>query len=259
MSDVQRQPELLPAPFSEWFAARGWSLRPHQRGLLESALQGRGGLVIAPTGGGKTLAGFLPSLVDLSRRPPRQHATLHTLYISPLKALAADVARNLMMPVGEMGLQISIDVRTGDTLQSRRTRQRARPPDIMLTTPEQLALLIASEHAEVFFRDLQAVIVDEIHAIASTKRGDMLALALSSVRTWAPKARFVGLSATVRDPAALATWLGEDTPVILYQGGAKANLEVLDSEQRSPWAGHSGRHLAHEVVFRTVLWLHAAL
>jgi ATP-dependent Lhr-like helicase len=250
MPDDQRQLDLLPAPFSEWFASRGWSLRPHQRGLLESASKGQGGLVIAPTGGGKTLAGFLPSLVNLAGRPPRQHATLHTLYISPLKALAADVARNLMTPVAEMDLPVSIDVRTGDTSQSRRTRQRAKPPDILLTTPEQLALMLASEHAHVYFRDLEAVIVDEIHAIASTKRGDMLALAMSSIRTWAPKARFVGLSATVRDPQALAIWLGKDTPIIHHQGGAEANLEVLDSEQRIPWAGHSGRHLAHEVYER---------
>jgi ATP-dependent Lhr-like helicase len=247
MADDQSPQTLLPAPFDGWFAERKWSLRPHQRGLLEAAQAGKGGLVIAPTGGGKTLAGFLPSLVDLAKRPPRKYATLHTLYVSPLKALAADVARNLMTPVEEMGLPISIDVRTGDTSQSRRTRQRAKPPDILLTTPEQLALLIASEHAEVFFRDLEAVIVDEIHAIAATKRGDMLALAMSSIKGWAPRARFVGLSATVRDPQQLADWLGADTPIIRHQGGAKANLGILESEARIPWAGHSGSHQVHEV------------
>ena len=250
MADDPHNLPVLPAPFAQWFAARGWSLRPHQQALLGAANQGRGGLVIAPTGGGKTLAGFLPSLTELAGRPPRQHPTLHTLYISPLKALAADVARNLATPVSEMSLPITIDVRTGDTSPSRRQRQRSKPPDILLTTPEQLALLIASEHAKVFFQDLQAVIIDEVHAIAATKRGDLLALCLATLRRWAPTARHVGLSATVRDPVALARWLGPDTPIIRHVGGAEAHIDVLDSEQRIPWSGHSGRHNIPEVYER---------
>ena len=250
MADDQHTLPVLPAPFAEWFAARGWSLRPHQEALLAAANEGRGGLVIAPTGGGKTLAGFLPSLIDLSGQPPRRHPALHTLYISPLKALAADVARNLSTPVGEMRLPITIDVRTGDTSPSRRQRQRAKPPDILLTTPEQLALLIASEHANVFFQDLRAVIIDEVHAIAATKRGDLLGLCLATLRRWAPQARHVGLSATVRDPIALARWLGPDTPILRYVGGAEAHIDVLDSERRIPWSGHSGRHNVPEVYER---------
>ncbi|HEV7694630.1 MAG TPA: ligase-associated DNA damage response DEXH box helicase [Hyphomonadaceae bacterium] len=249
--DVKLQTALptptLPGPFSDWFASRGWSLRPHQAGLIETAVHGQGGLVIAPTGGGKTLAGFLPSLIDLAQTPPRDHPALHTLYISPLKALATDVARNLAQPVSEMGLGITLETRTGDTPQSRRTRQRAKPPDILLTTPEQLALLVASEHAGRFFGDLKAVIVDEVHAIAQSKRGDLLALCLATLRTWAPKARHVGLSATVRDPDALARWLGPGTPIIRHMGGAKANISVLDSEARIPWSGHTGRHNIREV------------
>jgi ATP-dependent Lhr-like helicase len=250
MPDDQRNLPVLPAPFAEWFEQRGWSLRPHQAGLLQAAAAGRGGLVIAPTGGGKTLAGFLPSLIDLAGQPPRERPALHTLYISPLKALAADVARNLETPVAEMKLPISIDVRTGDTSPSRRQRQRAKPPDILLTTPEQLALLVASEHAKVFFQDLRAVVVDEVHAIAATKRGDLLALCLATLRRWAPEARHVGLSATVRDPDALARWLGPDTPIIRHAGGAEAHIDVLDSEQRIPWSGHSGRHNIPEVYER---------
>jgi ATP-dependent Lhr-like helicase len=237
----------LPAPFAQWFASRGWSLRPHQAGLIETASRGQGGLVIAPTGGGKTLAGFLPSLIELSQMPPRDMPALHTLYISPLKALATDVARNLTQPVAEMGLGVTLETRTGDTSQSRRTRQRAKPPDILLTTPEQLALLVASEHAGRFFADLRAVIVDEVHAIAQSKRGDLLALCLATLRTWAPSARHIGLSATVRDPDALARWLGPGTPIIRHGGGAKANISVLDSEARIPWSGHTGRHNIREV------------
>ncbi len=247
MADDQKALSLLPPRFAEWFGMRGWELRSHQAGLIESARRGVGGLVIAPTGGGKTLAGFLPSLIELAGTPPRVHPALHTLYVSPLKALATDVARNLMRPVEEMQLDITLDTRTGDTPQSRRQRQRAKPPDILLTTPEQLALLIASEHAGRFFGDLRAVIVDEVHAIAQTKRGDLLALALAAIRQWAPTARHIGLSATVRDPDELARWLGPDTPIIRHQGGAQANIDVLDSEARIPWSGHSGRHNIKEV------------
>ena len=208
MADDPKPPSLLPARFADWFATRGWNLRPHQADLIDAARRGQGGLVIAPTGGGKTLAGFLPSLIELAETPPRVHPALHTLYVSPLKALATDVARNLGRPVEEMQLDISMDTRTGDTPASRRQRQRAKPPDILLTTPEQLALLVASEHAQRFFCDLRAVIVDEVHAIANTKRGDLLALGLATLRVWAPAARHIGLSATVRDPEALSRWLG---------------------------------------------------
>ena len=239
---------LLPDKFVSWFKDRNWSLRPHQAGLLQAAKAKRGGLVIAPTGGGKTLAGFLPSLSDLHENGGGKG--LHTLYISPLKALATDVARNLEAPIAEMGLDIRAETRTGDTPQHKRQRQRAYPPDILLTTPEQMSLLIASDHANHFFADLKAVIVDEIHAIAATKRGDLLALALAAVRQWAPQARHVGLSATVKSPDDLARWLGEGTDIIKMEGGAEAHLQVLDSRERIPWAGHSGRHAVQEVYER---------
>ena len=136
-------------------------------------------LLIAPTGAGKTLAGFLPTLVELSEGRERSAATgklrsighdlrrdggLHTLYISPLKALAVDIARNLEQPVAEMGLPIRIETRTGDTPASKRQRQRRDPPDILLTTPEQLALILASPDAPYLFGSLRRVVLDELHA-----------------------------------------------------------------------------------------------
>jgi ATP-dependent Lhr-like helicase len=237
--------------FAGWFAARGWTLREHQKQLLARAMAGRSSLLIAPTGAGKTLAGFLPSLVELAEiapRPQRAHK-LHTLYISPLKALAGDVLRNLTTPCAEMGLQLRIETRTGDTPPSKRQRQRANPPDILLTTPEQLCLLIASAHAHVFFADLRAVIIDEIHALAATKRGDLTALALARLQTWAPTHRRIGLSATVADPAALADWLAptQNDIVVTAPGGAEPIVDVLDSGERIPWAGHTGRHAMGEV------------
>jgi ATP-dependent Lhr-like helicase len=233
-----------------WFASRGWAPRPHQVELVRRAEAGLSTLLIAPTGGGKTLAGFLPSLIALAPRAEagvRRPHRLHTLYISPLKALTTDVARNLMAPVAEMKLGLRIETRTGDTPPSKRQRQRAHPPDILLTTPEQLCLLIASEHARVFFEDLEAVIVDEIHALAPTKRGDLLALALARLARWAPKHRRVGLSATVADEEGLARWLAGGGAILRAAPGAAPIVDVLDSDARIPWAGHTARHAMPEV------------
>jgi ATP-dependent Lhr-like helicase len=243
---------LLPDRFSAWFADRGWAPRAHQLAMVEKARQGRHALLIAPTGGGKTLAGFLPSLVELSQRPPANTARgLHTLYISPLKALAVDVERNLMAPILQMGLPIVAESRTGDTGVSRRQRQRVKPPDILLTTPEQLALFCAWEGARAYFEDLSCVIIDEIHAIHASKRGDLLALDLARLQSFAPNLRRVGLSATVDDPDVIRRWLGvrggEDIDLVRGPGGAAPIVDMLLSEGRVPWAGHTAQHAMPEV------------
>jgi ATP-dependent helicase Lhr and Lhr-like helicase len=187
----------LPEPFARWFAERGWRPRPHQLALLKAAEERRSTLLIAPTGAGKTLAGFLPSLVHLTqRRAEKKGAGLHTLYISPLKALAVDVARNVMAPIAEMGLAVRTETRTGDTPVSRRQRQRTRPPDILMTTPEQLALLLSHSDCGHLFADLDTVILDELHALSPTKRGDLLALDIARLRTLAPGLLTFGLAAT---------------------------------------------------------------
>lgn len=242
----------LPPRFQQWFADRGWSPRAHQLAMLEKAREGRGALLIAPTGGGKTLAGFLPSLIELAERPPRNApAGVHTLYISPLKALAVDVERNLLTPIREMGLPIVAESRTGDTGEGRKARQRVRPPDILLTTPEQLALFCAWEGAREFFADLSCVIIDEAHAIWPSKRGDLLALGLARLQQFAPRMRRVGLSATVDDPDLVRTWLGVDgkdsIDLVLGSGGAQPVVEVLVSGGRVPWAGHTAEHAMAEV------------
>src|SRR5580658_7421790 len=171
--------------FLRWFADRGWSPREHQLALLEKARADRSALLIAPTGAGKTLAGFLPTLVELSAgggtfastgRGVTRSRGLHTLYISPLKALAVDIARNLEAPIAEMGLPIKVETRTGDTPVSRRQRQRRYPPDILLSTPEQLALLLSSDDAPFLFSSLKRIVLDELHALVTSKRGDLLSL-----------------------------------------------------------------------------------
>ena len=253
--------DALPPRFSDWFASRGWAPRPHQLAMIEKGRQGRDALLIAPTGGGKTLAGFLPSLIELSERAPRNTpAGVHTLYISPLKALAVDIERNLATPIREMGLKIVAESRTGDTGEARKQRQRLRPPDILLTTPEQLALFCAWEGARDYFADLSCVIIDEAHAIWPSKRGDLLALGLARLQRFAPNMRRVGLSATVDDPDLVRRWLGMNKPppvgealpdhtvdLVLGSGGAQPIVEVLVSGGKVPWAGHTAEHAMAEV------------
>ncbi|MFH0300933.1 ligase-associated DNA damage response DEXH box helicase [Bradyrhizobium sp. 31Argb] len=299
--------------FQKWFAARGWSPREHQLALLAKARENRSALLIAPTGAGKTLAGFLPTLVELSagahlplkgggRRvqrdgwgsatsteqaadphpspPPfrgrelkqlaseesarpnlistgrsvRRTGRLHTLYISPLKALAVDIARNLEAPVAEMGLPIKIETRTGDTPVSRRQRQRRYPPDILLTTPEQLALLLSSDDAPFLFSSLKRIVLDELHALVTSKRGDLLSLGLARLWRLAPDMRAIGLSATVAEPEQLARFLVPQQPavqiaadVVTAGGAAPPIVEMLDTRERLPWAGHTARHALGEI------------
>ncbi|MCG6205307.1 ligase-associated DNA damage response DEXH box helicase [Rhodopseudomonas sp. HC1] len=317
--------DLLPERFRRWFAERGWAPRAHQLALLERARADRAALLIAPTGAGKTLAGFLPTLVELSEalpnlsppagrgrlvggagksgegpddsapsaaarpaetppHPARQAALaappsprargegfvprpggLHTLYISPLKALAVDIARNLELPIAQMGLPIRVETRTGDTPVSRRTRQRKYPPDILLTTPEQLALLLASDDAPYLFGSLRRIVLDELHALVTSKRGDLLSLGLARLWRIAPQLRATGLSATVADPDELARFLvpqpfvpspargeGEERAVgqadiVVASGAVQPIVEMLDTKERLPWAGHSARHALAEI------------
>ena len=241
----------LPGPIAGWFDRRGWQVRRHQRELLEAARAGRSTLLVAPTGSGKTLAGFLPSLVELVDRPGDG---LHTLYISPLKALAVDVQRNLLDPIREMDLPIRVETRTGDTPADRKARQRVRPPQMLLTTPESLSLLLSHEDSFRLFADLSTVVVDEIHAFATGKRGDLLALALARLQRIAPKLRRVGLSATIADPEAYRGWLapgGDAKQVSLVHGdpGAEPKISImLPEDERVPWSGHSGRWAAVQVM-----------
>jgi ATP-dependent Lhr-like helicase len=239
----------LPEPFAGWFAARGWTPRPHQLALLRAAEAGESALLVAPTGGGKTLAGFLPSLLDLHRAPRRG---LHTLYVSPLKALAVDIARNLTAPIAGMGLPVRVETRTGDTPANRRARQRADPPHLLLTTPESLTLLLTLPEARALFGGLAAVVVDEVHALAGTRRGDQLALCLSRLGALAPRARRVGLSATVAHPEPLRAFLSptgraEAVRLIEARGGAAPEISVMLPEGHLPWGGHMGLASAPEI------------
>ena len=240
----------LPPVVEQWFAGRGWAPRRHQLEMLAASNDEVHALLVAATGAGKTLAGFLPTIVDLIRV---RSEGLHTLYISPLKALAVDVQRNLLAPIEEMGLSISVETRTGDTPSDRKARQRVRPPQILLTTPESLSLLLSYPDSGLLFEGLKHVVIDEIHAFAREKRGDLLALSLSRLQALSPRLRRVGLSATVAEPDAYRSWLAPDADmdaVRLVKGdpGAEPDLSIVIPENRIPWAGHSGFHAIREVM-----------
>ena len=230
----------LPPAFQDWFARQGWQPHPHQLALLEATGDS---LLIAPTGGGKTLAGFLPSLVDLTA----PHRGMHTLYVSPLKALTADIARNLARPVADLGLQIRIEDRTGDTRASQRARQRVDPPDILLTTPESLALMLSYEQAPLIFGGLRRVVLDELHALAESRRGDQLMLALARLRSLAPDLVVTGLSATVEDPTALARFMG-GAQVIHADPGPDPDIAMLETAKPPPWSGAGGHYAVPDVL-----------
>ena len=275
----------IPPVLVDWFAARGWAVRPHQLAMLAAARAGRHALLTAPTGAGKTLAGFLPTLVELierehdesvraepveaagSAQPALRQAqgertgggTLHTLYISPLKALAVDVQRNLLTPVEEMGLPITIETRSGDTPAGRKARQRVKPPQILLTTPESLNLLLSQPESFALFAGLRRVVIDEVHAFATGKRGDLLSLSLARLQKIAPEMQRVALSATVAEPDDFRAWLAPygdiDTVThVLGAEGAPADLSIMLPETpegdpvRVPWSGHAGAYAIPQVM-----------
>lgn len=230
----------LPPRFQDWFASRGWQPHVHQLALLDA--QGDT-LLIAPTGGGKTLAGFLPSLIELAEG----YQGLHTLYVSPLKALTADIGRNLARPVADLGLPVRVEDRTGDTGQAKRQRQRTDPPHILLTTPESLALMLSYPEAPKIFGNLRRVVLDELHALAESKRGDQLMLGLARLRALSPDVTVTGLSATVEDPEALADFMG-GAQILLADPGPEPDIAMLPTALPAPWSGGGGHYAVAEVL-----------
>jgi len=243
----------IPPEIQAWFDARGWRVRRHQTDMLAKAREGRDALLVADTGAGKTLAGFLPTLCDFA--PSSGHLPpdgLHTLYVSPLKALAQDVKRNLLTPIEEIGLPIRVETRSGDTPSDRKKRQREKPPHVLLTTPESLSLLLSYPESVDLFAGLKRIVIDEIHAFASQKRGDLLALGLARLHAIAPDAQRVALSATLANPLDFQEWLSPQpadgtgeilaADLVLGEKGAEPEVEILlPVEQRVPWGGHAGR------------------
>lgn len=238
----------IPRRFTDWFKGQGWKVLPHQAAMVERFAAGDSTLLIAPTGCGKTLSGFLPSLIAIDRDKP---TGLHTLYISPLKALTYDIERNLMAPIRDMGLSVTVESRTGDTSSHRRRRQRVKPPNILLTTPESLMLMLSYADAHEYFKNVKSVIVDEIHHFAPGKRGDLAALAMAQLQQFAPGHQRIGLSATVAEPDVLCQWLGPvGKPASLLQTrlGKPPVVKLLKTEQSIPYNGFMAQYAIADIM-----------
>lgn len=241
-------PYLQSHPVTGWLSARGWSYHPHQVETCAHAMAGRDVLLFAPTGAGKTLSGFLPSLVDLVEHEVPEHQ-LHTLYISPLKALAVDVHRNLIRPIEETGLEITVETRTGDTPASKRQRQKTKPPHMLMITPESLALLLSYEESDQYFKYLKYIVIDEVHALMHSKRGDLLSLNMARLSDLAPDAARIGLSATVDDTDTAASWLcrPDRAATVTVKEVAKPDIEIMLGTGRMPWSGHMATYAIPDV------------
>lgn len=232
----------IPSLVIDWFLKKDWKIHPYQKKMFTLFNQKKSVLLIAPTGGGKTLASFLPVIIDIYIKKPEG---LHTLYISPLKALTNDIQRNLKTPLAEMGLTISIDTRTGDTSSYRRNQQKKKPPSILLTTPESLMLLLSYKEAGTYFKNLQTVIIDELHTFVSTKRGDLLSLGLAQLGAYAPEATRIGLSATVHKPDELALWLSnksQKTEIIIAKTKKTPDIKLLATASPIPYSGFMAKY-----------------
>lgn len=241
-----------------WFAERSWRPFDFQIDVWQAYLEGRSGLIHSATGTGKTFAAWFGPIAEWleEENPSREEVGLRVLWITPLRALAADTAGSLRFPVEELGLPWTVETRTGDTSQATRNKQAQRLPTALVTTPESLTLMLAREDHEALFSDLRCVVVDEWHELMSTKRGVQTELALARLRNLKPGFRIWGVSATLGNlDEALETLVGvekrEPAPV-LVEGTLEKEI-VIDSVlpanvDRFPWAGHFGTQMIPPVV-----------
>ena len=262
MSDV--------APLEHYFASKGWSPLEFQREVWRAYLRGESGLVHAATGTGKTLAAWGGPLLEWMAANERAESAggrssrvrrattppLRVLWITPLRALAADTLTSLAEPLTVLGIPWSLESRTGDTKPGERARQSRRLPTALVTTPESLTLLLTRADAHEIFTELSAVVVDEWHELMGTKRGVQTELALARIRTLAPSARIWGLSATIGnlgDARDALLGVGPDARRGLIVRGAESKAVIVDSLippviERFPWAGHLGTQMVPQVV-----------
>ena len=243
MSDI-----LKIEPIDNWLKKNNWTIYNHQIETLKLSENGYDVLLVAPTGGGKTLAGFLPSLNDLINNKPKKN-NLHTLYISPLKALTIDVHRNLTSPIEDQGLDIRVETRTGDTSAYKKNRQKVLPPDMLMTTPESLALLLSNKESKDYFKNLKYLVIDEIHTLVNTKRGDLLSLNLSRISSISPDCKRIGLSATVKNKNAVLKFLTskKKAKTLNVEETSVPKIDILETNNRVPWSGHMASYAIRDI------------
>lgn len=244
-----------------WFEERGWSAFDFQTSVWEAYLAGKSGLIHSATGTGKTLAAWMGPLAEAleegstaPKTKKREDAPgLRVLWITPLRALAADTAASLQMPLEGIGLPWTVEIRTGDTSPALRAKQSKQMPTALVTTPESLTLMLTREDAPELFADLRMIVVDEWHELLSTKRGVQTELALARLRTFKPDVRTWGISATLGNlQEAQEILLGEGREGVLVQGvlGKPVIIDTVlpKNINRFPWAGHFGTQMVPRVV-----------
>jgi len=235
-------------PLRAFFAAQGWAPYPYQEETWRAYAEGRSGLLTVPTGAGKTYAAYGGPLAELVREGPAPKgamSSLRVLYITPLRAVSRDIEKALRLPVEALELPFTVGSRTGDTGSSERARQRKRLPEVLVTTPESLSLLLTNEHPEELFASLRCVIVDEWHELMASKRGVQVELGLARLRRLAPTMRTWALSATIARPEAaarIAVGPANEASVIRAEIDRPIIVESLlpKSIERFPWSGHLG-------------------
>ncbi|MBF91798.1 MAG: DNA ligase-associated DEXH box helicase [Rickettsiales bacterium] len=231
---------------TNWFKIKGWSYYKHQLQTFDKIKNHKDVLLISPTGSGKTLAGFLPSLCDLI--PNKDTNYLHTLYISPLKSLTYDIEKNLLEPIKELKLDISVESRTGDTNYSKKKNQLLVPPQILATTIESFVLLMSHPNYKDFFKNLKFLIIDEVHTVTNTKRGELLSLNLARLSGFNQKFQKILLSATAPNNKDIINYFSsKNGQIICSKIKKKKEIMIIKSQKRIPWSGHMAEYAVAEI------------
>ena len=230
-----------------WLKKKGWSLYDHQIETLSLIKEGFDVILHAPTGGGKTIGGFMPSINDFINNNYKSQE-FHTLYISPLKALTTDVQRNLLNPINDLKINIKVETRTSDTSTYNKAKQIKKPPNFLMTTPESFALLMARTDVINLFKNLKFVIIDELHTFFDSKRGHLLSLNVARLRSIKPF-QVIGLSATLKNTNLAKKYLSnnKNTKLVSTHSKVAPEITILNSGNRIPWSGHSPRYALSEI------------
>lgn len=244
----------------DWFGQMGWKPFAFQLEAWQAYLEGYSGLVNAPTGSGKTYSVMMPVILEfLQNYGPQKNlknAGLQAIWITPIRALSKEIEISAKRLIEGLDLAVKVGVRSGDTSPTERTRQKIKPPHILITTPESLHLLLAQKSYADFFKDVKVLVADEWHELMGSKRGVQVELALSRLKSVAPKLKVWGISATIGNmDQALEALLGtyyKDGKYKVIRADIKKEVEIIsvmpDSLERMPWAGHLGIQLLDKVV-----------
>lgn len=237
---------------NNWFKSKNWEPREFQLEAWKAYFRGTNGLIHVSTGFGKTYAGVLGALSEMSLEKV-DPAGIHILYISPLRALSADIIKSLQLAISELNLPFTVEGRTGDTTQAQRAKQKKTPPSILVTTPESFNLLLASEEYRSALKKCRLVVIDEWHELMGNKRGVQVQLCLAHLKKLAPKLRVWGLSATVGNPGLAGEVLNGDLSDFVFvteKVSKEIEIQCLlpDEIDSFPWSGHLGLAMLEKVI-----------